>query len=228
MDFSDRVILIFALASILSLGLLSLVRCKSRICNEIAFSEEFINKLVVYVESNGCDSESYGWLTRRSSKMQKILGAYGVYASYRPPYAGFQFRDYPVIINMLPELRMTLESNFLSRGDLTRQYAVSLQETILRYIGVLEDRDNELFKCIRNPVAGFREGVRIIMALPLSILEWLGALSDKTVSALISSRVFKLLTAFISLVGFVSAVIGIVLGWNQFLLILRGLIKSFW
>lgn len=227
MNLSDRVIPILTLASILSLGLLSLVRCKSRICNEIGFSEEFLNKLTVYVESNGYDYEAYGWLTRRSSKMQEILGSYGVYASYRPPYAGFLFHDYPVIINMLPELRKTLECNILSRGDLARQYAVSLQETILRYIGVLEDRNNELFRCIRNPAAGFREGVRIIMALPLSILEWLGALSDKTVSEIISSRVFKLLAGFISLVSFVSAVIGIVLGWNQFLSILTGLIKTF-
>ena len=227
MKLSDRAILVFALVLVLSLGLFRLIREKSHVSEEIAFSDEFMHKLKTYVESNGRDNEPYAWLTHRSSKMQKILGAYGVYASYRPPYSDFQFQNYPVILNMLPELRKTLENDVLSRGDLAHQYAVTLQETILRYVGVLEDKESELFKSIRNPVIWFREGIRIIVALPLSILEWLGALSDKTVSALISSKAFRLITAFISLVGFVSAVMGIVLGWNQFQSMLRGWLKVF-
>jgi hypothetical protein len=209
------------------LGRFSLIRAKALVSEQIVFSEEFMRKLKAYVESSGRDNESYAWLTHRSSKMQKILGVYGVYASCRPPYADFLFQKYPAILNMLPELRNTLEDDVLSRGNLAHQYADSLQDMILRYIGVLEDRESEFFKYIRNPVIGFREGIRIIVALPLTILEWLGALSDKTVSALISSKGFGLLTAFISLVGFVSAVMGIVLGWNQFQAILRDWLKVF-
>jgi hypothetical protein len=227
MNLSDRAILVFALALVLSLGLFGLIRGKTLVSEEIVFSEEFMHKLKAYVESSGRDYESYAWLTHRSSKMQKILGAYGVYPSYRPPYEDLLFLEYPVILNMLPKLRETLEDDVLSRGDLAHQYAVSLQETILRYVGVLEDKESEFFKSIRNPVVWFREGIRIIAALPLSILEWLGALSDRTVSSLISSKAFRFLTAFISLVGFVSAVMGIVLGWNQFQAMLRGWLKAF-
>ena len=227
MNLSDRAILALALALVFFLGRFRLVHGKSLVSDQIVFSEEFMHKLKAYVESSGRDNESYAWLTHRSSKMQKILGHYGVYASYRPPYADFQFQNYPVILNMLPELRKTLEDDVLSRGNLAHQYAVSLQETILRYVGVLEDREGEFYKCTRNPVIWFREGIRIIVALPLSTLEWLGALSDKRVSALISSKGFGLLTAFISLVSFVSAVMGIVLGWNQFQAMLTGWLKAF-
>lgn len=227
MNLSDRAILVFALVLVLSLGLLSLIREKSHVSEDIAFSDEFMHKLKAYVESNGRDNEPYAWLTHRSSKMQKILGAYGVYASYRLPYANLQYQNYPIILNILPELRKTLEDKFLSRGGLAQQYAFSLQETIIRYGGVLEDRENEFFKSIRNPVVWFREGIRIIVALPLSILEWFGILSEKSVSALISSKAFRLCTAFFGIVSFVSAVMGIALGWEQFQAMLKGWLDAF-
>jgi len=226
MNLSDRTVLVIALALVISLGLIRLVREKSRVSGEIAFSEEFIRKLKTYFESNGHDNESYVWLTDRSSKMQNQMGAYGIYVSERPPYANIQYQNYPIILNILPELRKTLEDKVLSR-DIARQYAVSLQEKIILYVGVLEDRENEFFKSIRNPVIWFREGIRVIVALPLSILEWLGVLSEKSVSALITSKAFRLCTAIVSIVSFVCAVMGIALGWGQFQAMLKGWLDAF-
>jgi hypothetical protein len=227
MNLSDRSILALTLALIFLLGLFSLIHQKSLVSEQIMFSKEFMLKLEAYVESWGRDNESYAWLTHRSSKMQKILGVYGVYERYRPPHAEFQFQNYPVILNILPELRRALEDVVLRRSHLSREYANSLQETILRYVGVLEDRESEFLGFIRNPVIGFREGIRIIVALPLSILGWLGALSDRTVSTLISSQGFGLLTGLISLVSFVSGLMGIMLGWDEFREMLWGLLKAF-
>jgi len=227
MNLSDRTVLVTALAIVLSLGFVRLVREKSRVSEEISFSDDFFRKLKAYFESNGRDNESYVWLTHRSRKMQSQMGAYGIYASYKPPYANFQYQNYPVILNMLPELRKTLDDSVLSRGDLAKQYAVSLQETIIRYVGVMEDMENEYFKSIRNPVMWFRDGIRVIVALPLSILGWLGVLSEKSVSSLISSKEFRLVTAFVGIVSFVSAVMGIALGWEQFQAMLKGWLNAF-
>lgn len=227
MALSDRTILFFALALACALGLIRLIRGKFRISEEVAFAGEFMHKLKAYVESNGRDNESYGWLTHRSSKMQKQMGHHGFYASYRPPYANFQYSNYPIILNMLPELRKTLEDDVLSRGDLAHQYAVSIQEAIIRYAGVLEDRESDLLRSIQNPVIWFREGVRMILALPLSVLGWLGALSEKSVSALTSSKVFRFISALVGIVGFVSAVMGIVLGWEQFQTMVKGWFDAF-
>jgi hypothetical protein len=227
MNLSDRIVLVNALAIVLSLGFARIIREKSRVSGKISFSEDFIDKLKVNFESNGRDNESYVWLTHRSSKMQNQMGAYGIYASYKPPYANFQYQNYPIILNMLPDLRKALQDRVLSRGDLAQQYAVSLQEAIIRHVGVMEDRENEYFKSIRNPVIWFREGIRIIVALPLSILEWLGVLSEKSVSSLISSRAFRLCTAFVGIVCFVSAVMGIALGLEQFQAMLKGWLDAF-
>lgn len=128
---------------------------------------------------------------------------------------------------MLPELRKTLEDDVLSRGDLSHQYATSIQEAIVRYAGVLEDREDEFTKSIRNPVIWFREGVRMIVGLPLSLLGWLGALSEKSVSTLTSSKVFRIFSALVGIVGFVSAVMGIVLGWEQFLTMIKSWLHAF-
>jgi hypothetical protein len=222
MALSDRTVLLLLLALSCGLGLLRLVRSKLRLSEEMAFAAEFMQKLKAYVESNGSDTESYGWLTHRSNKMQQKMGYHGVYASYRPPYANFQYPNYPIILNMLPELRKTFEDDVLRRSDLPHQYAVSIQEAVIRYDGVLEDREDEILKNIRNPVIWFREGVRMIVALPVSLLGWLGALSEKSVLTLTSSKVFRIFAAVVGFVSFVSAVMGITLGWEQFHTMVRG------
>jgi hypothetical protein len=45
MNLSDRAILVFALVLVLSLGLFRLIREKSHVSEEIAFSDEFMHKL---------------------------------------------------------------------------------------------------------------------------------------------------------------------------------------
>jgi hypothetical protein len=216
MVFSDRTILIFALSLACALGLIRVIHQRMRISNKLVFAAEFLQKLRAYVDSNGHDNESYGWLTHRSGKMQRQMGHHGIYASYRPPYANFQYSNYPIILNMLPELRKTFDDDVLNRGDLAHQYAIAIQEAIVRYVGNLDDIEQEYIKNLRNPFIWFREGVRAIVSFPVSILGWLGALSERTVSALISSKSFQFVSALVGIVGFISAVMGIALGWDQF------------
>jgi len=172
--------------------------------------------LKTYIQSRGNDYESYGWLVHRSNKMQMQLGASGIYASYRPPYANFQYSNYPIILNMLPDLRNAFDDSILSGSSIVHQYSMALQDTLIRHLGSLHDLDELNDKALRNPVIWLREGVRVITALPLTLLGWLGALSETTVTRLTSGRFFKGVSAFAALVGFVSAVMGVALGWEQF------------
>ncbi len=222
MFLSDRIILFISLALPCAFGLVRLIRSRLRISTEIDFASEFLQKINAYIDSNGRDNKAYGWLLHRSTKMQMQMGHLGFYATYRPPYANFHHSNYPIILNMLPELRKALEDDYSRNGDLANQYALSIQEAIIRYAGVMEDRESEIVKSIRNPVVWFREGIRIIVALPLSILKWLGALTEKSFIALTSSKVFHLIAAVVSVVSFVSAFMGIALGWDQFQVMVKG------
>ncbi|QNB09252.1 hypothetical protein G5S34_22520 [Herbaspirillum frisingense] len=213
---SDRIILLSGFLTVCTIGLASFFTRRQRIPERIDLVSNFLSKLKEYISSVGNNHEAYGWLLHRSHKMQRELGLYGIYASYSPPYSGRVYVNYPIILNMLPEMRKAFEDDYLARTQLGYQYGAAIQETIIRYAGALADQREELDRKIRNPVIWFREGIRILMALPISIIGWLGAMSERTVSSIVGSRGFALVTAFASIIGFLSAVIGIALGWEQF------------
>lgn len=226
--FFDRILILVLVLAICGLGLLRLIREKKRISDCSALAVDFMEHLRDYVHSGGSDLESYRWLIYRSNKMQLQLGFSGIYASYRPPYANFQYSNYPIILNMLPDLRHALDDSILSGGPVVNQYSMALQDTIVRHLGSLHDQDDFNDKALRNPVVWLREGVRTVVALPLTLLGWLGALGESTVSRLLSGRTFKAVSAFVAVVGFVSAVMGIVLGWEQFVqMVLTWSFKAF-
>ena len=213
---SDRLIIVGVVVATCALSLGRILREKRRVSDRCKLAVEYMEHLKTYIQSRGNDYESYGWLVHRSNKMQVQLGSGGVYASYRPPHANFQYSNYPIILNMLPDLRNAFNDSILSNSQVVHQYSMALQDTLVRHLGSLHDLDELNNKALRNPVIWLREGVRVITALPLTLLGWLGALSETTVTRLTSGRFFKGISAFAALVGFVSAVMGVALGWEQF------------
>lgn len=213
---SDRLIIVVVVVATCGLGLGRILREKKRISDKCTLAVEYMEHLRTYTQSRGNDYESYGWLMHRSNKMQMQLGASGIYSSYRPPYANFQYSNYPIILNILPDLRNALEDSILSDSPVVHQYSRALQDALVRHLGSLHDHDELNNKALHNPVIWIREGVRVITALPLTLLGWLGALSEATVVRLTSGRFFKGISAFAATVGFVSAVMGVALGWEQF------------
>lgn len=214
---SDRLVISALVLATCGLGLLGILREKKRISDGCSLAVDFMEHLKAYVRSRGNDLESYGWLMHRSNKMQLQLGFSGIYASYRPPHANFQYSNYPIILNMLPDLRHVLDDSILSDSPVVNQYSMALQDTLVRHLGSLHDQDEKNGKALRNPIVWLREGVRVVVALPLTLLGWLGAIGESTVSRLLAGRIFNAISAFVALVGFVSAVMGIALGWDQFI-----------
>lgn len=213
---TDRAIIVGLIAFICGLGLIKLLRRRKRLSEESTFAIECIQKLRTYIDSRGDNYESYNWLIHRSNKLQTQLGTAGIYATYRPPYANFQYSNYPVILNMLPELRSALIDPILANSQLIFQYANALQDVLIRHLGNLHDLDEHNNKSVRNPITWLREGIRQIIALPLTLLYWCGALSQSTVSRLTTGRTFGIISAFAAVLSFISAVMGIMLGWTQF------------
>ncbi len=176
---------------------------------------DFLNNLKNYIRSNGKDLESYSWLLNRSNRMQNQMGSDGVYGYYSPPYKNYRISNYPIILNMLPDLREAFENNFPSVG-LISQYSNSLQEAIIRYIGSIEDGIEEQKSKIKNPFIWLREGFRKIIAFPLSILGWLGIITEFTVYKITSNFIFKTVSGIVAFLGFLSAIVTLVLGWKDF------------
>lgn len=212
----DRLWLGVALLAIFVIGLVRIIRKLTRLSKAEDFAREFTEQLGIYCSSAGTDVEKYVWLIHRSNKMQNQLGSGGIVAAYRPPFANYQYKNYPIILNILPELRRAFNDDLLSRGDLPHNYASLLQDTLVRHIGSLSDRRDSLMRSLRNPLIWLRGGIRALMTLPLSILASVGILSENFVVRMTESKPFRWLSGFVGLVGFVSAIMSIAIGWSDF------------
>ena len=214
---SERLFWLVALAAVCIIGFIGKWLSYRENREKRKFVVEFNEKLRQYISSNGKNHELYGWLIHRSNKMQLQMEASGIIVLYRPPYANYQYKNYPIILNMLPELHRTLRNDVLSRGDLPESYASTLLESTVRHIGIIDDQGEDLFAELKNPFIWFANGVNILLATPVRVLGWIGVIGETGVDLLTSNFLFKASAALVALIGLVSSIIGIVTGWNQFL-----------
>ena len=79
---------------------------------------------------------------------------------------------------MLPELRRFIDENERSMGTFfastVDSYAKMIVEALLRYLGVLEERESAAVRSLKNPLLWFRTGVEQLLSAPLIILAWVG------------------------------------------------------
>ena len=219
----DKIIVIVIIIALCLIGFYQIFKRIKSFNEKYTFAIEYLDALKSYLESNGQDIQSYSWLINRSNKMQNQMGSQGLLGFYRPPYQNYGIPNYPIILNMLPDLRTALSDSFLSRS-LASQYANALQEAIVRHIGSIEDAINNQKKYFRNPIVWLRQGIRMLLSLPANLLNWLGIITITAVNKYNSSIFFKILYSIITIVGLVSAIITIVMGWNQFLSIIISVI----
>jgi hypothetical protein len=217
---SSRWIAAAGLALLLIVGLATILRGRAALSKRHDFALEFADRLRQYVESEGRDSASYGWLVHRSNRIQTEMGTVGVYGAYRPPFANFQYRDYPIVLNMLPDLRNAYGDPILSRSQ-AGQYANALIDSVVRYLGVIEDRDTRLLDSLRNPFAWLREGARLFVKPPVTVLAELGLVSAATADRWRNGGAVRVLAGIVSLVSLASGVIGIAVGWEPFVAWMR-------
>lgn len=211
----DRFWFVAILAVPVLIGLVNLLRRKRRLIVAEEFANEYFQKLGDYIKSAGNDVDAYDWLVHRVNKMQGQLGEAGVFAAFRPPFANYQVRNYPALLNMLPELRNALGPS-ISSNRLANDYANTLQDLLVRHLGTLSDRLDEIEQLIKNPIVWLREGMRALIALPISVLGWVGILGMGTVQQITGSRPFQILSGLVSLVGFFGIVMGLVVDWAPF------------
>ena len=219
----DKIIVIVIIIVLCLIGFYQIIKRIKSFNEKYTFAIEYLDALKSYLESNGQDIQSYSWLINRSNKMQNQMGSQGILGFYHPPYQNFAIPNYPLILNMLPDLRNALCDSYLS-SSLAGQYSSTLQEAIIRHIGSIEDAISIQKKYFKNPFVWLRQGIRILLSLPANLLNWLGIITVAAVNKYNSSIIYKILYSIITIIGLISAIMTIVLGWNDFLSIIKALI----
>lgn len=210
---SENIYLILFLISIFLIGLFSIIKSLSDIEKKNRFTLNFFDMLKKYIQSAGRDTSTYSWLTSKSPKMQRYIGIYGI-MQYQPAYRNYVINHYELIINGLSELSRYYDDSLLD--SLSRQMGQTLQESIIRYLGVLEESREVLITQRKNPVVWFREGIKFILSIPFKSLVWFDILNSSIVIKITSNILFKSFSGLIALITFLSTVITIVLGYEQF------------
>lgn len=185
------------------------------------FAYEFRNKLITYANSRGSDHATYHWLMFHSVRMQREMGAYGVMSTYTRAGSRQTHHNFPVILNMLPDLQQAFQEPMFAYLGHADQYARTMTDCLTRYMGVVEEaRINDRSE-LKNPLTWFRDGVRSALGLPIQLLGWFGVISGALVVSITSAAVFRLLAGAVAVIGFVSAIVGLVTGWAQFVAIVE-------
>ncbi|MCE5233222.1 MAG: hypothetical protein ABFC67_00020 [Mizugakiibacter sp.] len=209
--------LLLSLAAVAAVGAIVLVRSVARLASDLVFTTQYRERVHVLVEH--ADGAVYEWLTLNVNRMQVQMGPQGL-ITFRPPFANHVIQNYPVVLNVLPELRRCLSDQLLSR-NLLGQYHALLDDALLRHQGSLTGRHQQAVASAKNPIAWLTAGVRTLLAAPVWFLATVGVISRSFASRVVASSFYRLLAGLVATVGFVSAVVGLVTGWEQFAAILR-------
>ena len=204
-------------------GLLSLVRARKKLIEALSFSREFQDNLHALLAQGS--RATYEWLTRNAVRMQHQLGAFGV-VTFCPPYANYVVNNYEVVTNGLAEIRKALSDGLLARGDLPAPYHALIDDALMRHQGIVQERTRQNSASLRNPIIWLAVGTQALFSAPLWLLASLGVLPARLVSRVRASAIFRVVSGLVAAIGFLSAVVGLVTGWSQFLEIARKVVPG--
>lgn len=171
------------------------------------------------------DNSLYEKLIKDSYSMQTRMGSFGLAYNWQLPYSNVVYKEVQIIINLIPlivEQRTgpLFQSNNLVRAEVY-SYLRNVDEALLRYTGFLEEKMTEARKNTFKLIVWVREGIRFFIKLPFLSLKWFGLLPDSSYIKITDSTIVKFIGFFVALIGFVSAIVTIVTGYDPFMTIIK-------
>ena len=217
----DRRYAVFFLIATILVGLgknlLYLLRIRRRLDFTFDYRDKFIGLCNSIFDDRSFQQDVYHQLTIDVKAMQKELGHDGILAQYTDNLKGFSVQNYELLINFLPELRMSLNhiDNSILRGRYNQAIS-TCDDMFLRHIGSLNETEKDIKKHLFNPITCFADGIKLVISMPIFTLKWLGIVSDEGTLRIQSSFLFKIINWLVAFIGFFSAIVTIVIGWDDF------------
>lgn len=205
--------MILVVLGLIVIGFVKEFRSLRKVINDINFLTSYNGSYVDYLDNHigkdynsSKESELHVKLISQAPKTQRLLGDAGL-IDYQPAFRGYMVKNYPILVNTVQSLRnpssLTEEFNWIN---------TILIMQIARYEELYETIKGNLL----NPIILLREGVQFFVTLPISLLYWTGVIQYSTQYKLSNNIIVKFINFLIIIIGFVSAIVTIVLGWEQF------------
>lgn len=193
------------------------------------FTTEFNNKFFDFVNetfsSYRIDSNKYSAVIMEVDKIQQELGMDGVINSFYDPLHGMQGRNYQLFMNIMHEIRSAVSArdNIIIMERINQLMGLC-EDALKRHIGNLERAIENEKKGLFNPITCLGEGIRWLVGLPVDILCWAGLYSVARSQKIKVSTIFKIISNIIVVIGLISSIVTIALGWDEFLKMLQNCI----
>ena len=139
---------------------------------------------------------------------------------------GYSTSNYQALVNFLPETRNVI--NDFDNSIMRMRYNQEAQycdDMFVRHLGSLELSEKNMRKSIYNPFADFAEGVKLIISLPVLLLKWFGFISAERSRKIKKNPILKIINFIVTAVGFVSGIMAIIMGWNDFWMLIKSFVK---
>lgn len=209
----------------LVLGFVRLLVRHRELEKKSAFASEYLDTFMRFAVADENDASAYAWLVRKSVRLQEEMGDHGI-SAYSPPGSFRYIPNYQVIVNMLPEIMYYRQERFGLGGSTYSNIVRLYWETLTRYTGVLDEQSAQSLKRLGNPFVWLQMGVQTVLVVPLLILSWVGLIGRAAVAKAENHAAVNILSGVIALVQFVSALAGLVIGWEEFTTLIVELLQK--
>lgn len=171
----------------------------------------FASSFKSYVESDFERGQTYQWLLMNANEVESILGGYAIMHWKPPMHPPGSYIPTLAITHGLSEL--SDDRRYLRSSD--GFWVRMIEDTVVRYLGVVESEIRKAQKEIRSPSAWLRGGIHFMAMAPFLLLRWLNLLSVSRVRAIEENYFTKLLQAVIFFGGVAAAVIQSLDAWDK-------------
>lgn len=184
------------------------------------FEEQF-TEFCQSMSANNFDNNIYSILMRKSEEIQKLLGHYGIMATYQASRYDNIYRNYQVIVNELPKIRDNYSniSNMLSPKIILSCIEESINlitDSLLRKSGEMERLNNMYIKELKNPFIWLRSGIQFIITSPIIIVCWSGLIEYQVYVRITNNFFVRFMSFVIVMVELYGTVVTIVTGNQAF------------
>lgn len=185
---------------------------RNALINHCDFLVNYRNQFIQY--ANESDPEAYRYLNQHMTKAQDYLGAVGIIDKLRLPFENVYHFNVPVLA-MLSHIA-SYKDNDLPYNE----YARMIDDTLTRAVGDHEDAIECLGKKIHNPFYCFYIGFNAFFSLPFIAVSYMLTGENRIESNKVLRVVLKATATIVQVLGLLSALITIVVGWEDFLVII--------
>lgn len=191
----------------------------------VEFNNTFFDFANEVFTTRRMNSEKYNAVMKDVDKIQEELGMDGVLNEFVDPLKGMRGRNYQLFMNIMPEIRTALfNMDYSIMDERINQLMGLCEDALRRHIGNLDRAIEQEKKGLWNPITCMGEGIRWIVGLPVDVLQWAGLYSAGRSRKIKASVIFKAISNLIVSIGLISSIVTIVLGWDEFLIIINNCI----